>query len=183
MQTDIKKIPLIWMDLEMTGLNPEKDRIIEMALIITDSDLNVLAEGPVFAIHQEESFLLGMDEWNTKHHGESGLTQRVRESQVSEQRAEQEILNFIKNYVKPQESPLCGNSIYQDRRFLSRYMPELEAYFHYRNIDVSTVKELARRWSPEMQEQFKKESKHQALDDIKESIGELRHYRKNFFKF
>lgn len=179
-ELNIQDIPLIWMDLEMTGLIPETDRILETAIILTDSELNIIAEGPVFAIHQEEECLAKMDEWNTTHHTESGLVERVRSSQINESRAEQEILAFLKEYLKPKQSPLCGNSIYQDRRFLYRYMPTLEAYFHYRNLDVSTVKELVRRWNPKVYDGFKKDSKHLALDDIKESIDELRFYKENF---
>ncbi len=170
---------LIWIDLEMTGLNPQYDRIIEMATLVTDNQLKIIAEGPVFAIHQSEALLNGMDEWNTKHHGESGLTQRVRESRINENQAEQATLNFLSNYLQPGESPLCGNSIYQDRIFLARYMPTLEKFCHYRNLDVSSVKELARRWRPELI--FKKKSTHRALDDIKESIGELEFYKRHFF--
>jgi oligoribonuclease len=182
MNIDVKRLPLVWMDLEMTGLVPERDRIIEMAVIITDSELNIVSEGPVLVVHQSEELLSGMDAWNTEHHGASGLITRVRESEITESEAEKIILSFIEEHVAPQQSPLCGNSIYQDRRFLYRYMPKLEAYFHYRNLDVSTVKELARRWSPEMYDQFKKTGKHLALDDIKESIDELKHYRRHFFK-
>lgn len=174
---------LIWIDLEMTGLDPEINRILEVAVIITDDNLNILAEGPVLAIYQEESHLSLMDEWNTTHHNESGLIARVRASSVDEVQAEQTVLNFLKNYAESGQSPLCGNSIYQDRRFLVRYMPQLEAYFHYRNIDVSTVKELARRWAPEVYAGVKKESKHLALDDIRESIDELRYYREHFMRF
>lgn len=173
---------LVWLDMEMTGLNPDHDRVIEMATIVTDKYLNVLAEGPVFAIHQKDSLLNAMDEWNTKQHGQSGLTQRVRESKTTESEAENKTLEFLKDYVSEGESPLCGNSIYQDRRFLYRYMPTLEKFFHYRLIDVSTVKELARRWAPELLEQLKKDSKHLALDDIKDSINELKFYRENFLK-
>lgn len=178
----IKDMPLIWMDLEMTGLNPDTDRIIEMAVLVTDSELNLIAEGPVLAIHQAEETLLAMDEWNTAHHHASGLVTRVRESRINEQQAEQIILDFLKPYVQYKESPLCGNSIYQDRRFLYRYMPQLEAYCHYRLIDVSTIKELARRWAPIIYAGVKKNSNHLALDDIKESIEELRYYRQHFFK-
>ena len=173
---------LVWIDLEMTGLDPEKERIIEMATIITDSELNLVAEGPVVAINQPDSLLDAMDEWCTRTHGESGLTKRVRESKVSETEAEQQTLAFLKEYMKKGKSPLCGNSIGQDRRFLVKYMPELEDFFHYRNLDVSTVKELARRWRPEVLEGVKKQGSHLALDDIRDSINELRHYREHFFK-
>lgn len=170
---------LIWIDLEMTGLNPAHDRIIELAVLVTDNQLNIIAEGPVFAIHQSDDLLSGMDEWNTKHHTQSGLVERVRKSVVNEIQAEEAVLAFLSSYLKPGESPLCGNSIHQDRIFLAKYMPKLEKFCHYRNLDVSTVKELARRWAPELV--FKKESKHQALDDIKESIAELKFYREHFF--
>lgn len=180
MQTHTKLSKLIWIDLEMSGLNPEINRILEMAVIVTDSELNVLAEGPVLAIHQSKEHLDRMDEWNTTHHTESGLVKRVLESSIHEREAEQIMLQFLKKYVEPKQSPLCGNSIYQDRRFLARYMPDLEDYFHYRNIDVSTIKELARRWAPEVYESVKKTSKHLALDDIRESIEELKHYREKF---
>lgn len=170
---------LIWIDLEMTGLHPQHDRIIEMATLVTDNYLNIIAEGPVFAIHQAEDLLQSMDEWNTKHHTESGLLERVRQSSVNEVQAEQATLDFLSHYLKEGESPLCGNSIYQDRIFLARYMPKLEKFCHYRNLDVSTVKELARRWRPELK--FEKKSVHRALDDIKESIAELVFYREKFF--
>ncbi|MFL1456105.1 oligoribonuclease [Marinobacter sp. GN3S48] len=173
---------LVWIDLEMTGLDPEKERIIEMATIVTDSELNVVAEGPVIAIHQSDSLLDAMDEWCTKTHGENGLTQRVKDSKVSEREAEQETLEFLKQYLEPGKSPLCGNSIGQDRRFLVKYMPELEGFFHYRNLDVSTIKELARRWRPDVLAGVKKKGSHLALDDIRDSINELRHYRETFFK-
>ncbi|MBS8240624.1 oligoribonuclease [Marinobacter lipolyticus] len=173
---------LVWIDLEMTGLDPEKERIIEMATIVTDSELNLVAEGPVIAIRQPDSLLDAMDEWCTRTHGESGLTQRVKESSVSERDAEQETIEFLKQYVAPGKSPLCGNSIGQDRRFLVKYMPELEGYFHYRNLDVSTIKELARRWRPDVLAGVKKKGSHLALDDIRDSINELRHYRETFFK-
>jgi oligoribonuclease len=168
---------LIWVDLEMTGLNPEHDRIIEMATVVTDSDLNVIAEGPVFAIHQEQSLLDGMDDWNTKQHNGSGLVARVQESVYSEKMAEKAMLEFLKKHVPDGKSPMCGNSIWQDRRFLARYMPELENYFHYRMIDVSTLKELAQRWAPKVYGGFQKDSRHLALDDIRDSIAELRYYR------
>ncbi|HBO6757581.1 TPA: oligoribonuclease [Pseudomonas aeruginosa] len=174
---------LIWIDLEMTGLDPDRDVIIEMATIVTDSDLNTLAEGPVIAIHQPEEILAGMDEWNTRQHGQSGLTQRVRESTVSMAEAEAQTLAFLEQWVPKRSSPICGNSICQDRRFLYRHMPRLEGYFHYRNLDVSTLKELAARWAPQVRESFKKGNTHLALDDIRESIAELRHYRDHFIKF
>ncbi|HCE6899630.1 oligoribonuclease [Pseudomonas aeruginosa] len=173
---------LIWIDLEMTGLDPDRDVIIEMATIVTDSDLNTLAEGPVIAIHQPEEILAGMDEWNTRQHGQSGLTQRVRESTVSMAEAEAQTLAFLEQWVPRRSSPICGNSICQDRRFLYRHMPRLEGYFHYRNLDVSTLKELAARWAPQVRENFKKGNTHLALDDIRESIAELRHYRDHFIK-
>ncbi|KSL05146.1 oligoribonuclease [Pseudomonas aeruginosa] len=173
---------LIWIDLEMTGLDPDRDVIIEMATIVTDGDLNTLAEGPVIAIHQPEEILAGMDEWNTRQHGQSGLTQRVRESTVSMAEAEAQTLAFLEQWVPKRSSPICGNSICQDRRFLYRHMPRLEGYFHYRNLDVSTLKELAARWAPQVRESFKKGNTHLALDDIRESIAELRHYRDHFIK-
>lgn len=172
---------LIWIDLEMTGLNPEKDRIIELATIVTDSQLNILAEGPVFAIHQPNELLEGMDQWNTKQHHSSGLVTRVKESTVTESDAEMQTLQFLEQYVAPGKSPMCGNSVHQDRRFLVRYMPELEKFFHYRLLDVSTLKELATRWAPKVAGGLAKESKHRALDDIRESIEELKYYRNNLF--
>lgn len=172
---------LIWIDLEMTGLDPDKDRIIEMATIVTDSNLNVVAEGPVFAIHQSDALLNSMDEWNTKQHNGSGLVIRVKESDISEQAAEQKTLAFLQQHTFPGKSPLCGNSIWQDRRFLARYMPTLEKYFHYRLIDVSTLKELAQRWVPSVYGGFQKDSHHLALDDIRDSIEELRYYRQHLF--
>ncbi|MCD6040143.1 MAG: orn [Gammaproteobacteria bacterium] len=171
---------LIWIDLEMTGLDSEKERIIEMAMIITDTHLNVLAESPVIAIHQSDELLNAMDAWNTKQHNSSGLVARVRESQVTEAEAEARMLQFLKQYVPSGKSPMCGNTVYQDRRFLCRYMPELEKYFHYRLLDVSTLKELAFRWAPQVYAGVKKESKHLALDDIRESIEELKYYRTHF---
>lgn len=173
---------LIWIDLEMTGLDPDKDVIIEIATLVTDADLNLLAEGPVFAVHQSDEILNGMDEWNTNQHGKSGLTQRVRESKVSAAQAEADTIAFLQNWVAKGKSPICGNSICQDRRFLVRGMPKLEDYFHYRNLDVSAIKELARRWRPEVLAGVKKSGAHLAMDDIKDSVEELKHYRATFFK-
>ncbi len=173
---------LIWIDLEMTGLDPAKERIIEMALIVTDSDLNVLAEGPVIAIHQSDELLAKMDNWNTKQHNASGLVTRVRESMITEAEAEKTALEFLKQYVPAGKSPMCGNTVYQDRRFLHLYMPQLEKYFHYRLLDVSTLKELALRWAPQVYAGVQKEAKHLALDDIRESIDELKYYRQHFLK-
>ena len=172
---------LVWIDLEMTGLDPEQDRIIEIATIITDSELNILAEGPSLVVHQVAEVMAGMDEWNVSHHTESGLVERVSNSTLSEAAAEAETLAFVEQYVEPGQSPLCGNTIGQDRRFLCRYMPDLEAYLHYRNIDVSTVKELAVRWRPAVTASVKKTAKHRALDEIRESIEELKVYRAEFF--
>jgi oligoribonuclease len=175
-----QKDNLVWMDLEMTGLEPEQDVIIEIATLVTDKDLNIIAEGPVLAIKQPDVLLDAMDDWNTKTHGNSGLTQRVRDSEVTARDAELQTLEFLRKHVKQGASPLCGNSIHQDRRFLVKYMPQLEAYMHYRNIDVSTLKELAKRWKPEVVSAFNKKGAHQALDDIKESIDEMAHYRSHF---
>lgn len=171
---------LVWMDLEMTGLNPERDRIIEIATIITDAQLNVVAEGPVLAIHQPETVLGGMDEWNTRVHGATGLVERVRASTLDEAQAERQTLAFIQEYVPKNKAPLCGNSICQDRRFIYAYMPVLSEWLHYRNVDVSTFKELARRWRPEIVNKFEKKNTHRALDDIRESIAELAFYREHF---
>jgi oligoribonuclease len=173
---------LVWMDLEMTGLEPERDVIIEIATIVTDSDLNVIAEGPVMAIHQPTVLLDAMDEWNTRTHGNSGLVDRVKNSLTRCRDAEQQTLAFLRQHVKAGTSPLCGNSIHQDRRFLVKYMPELETFFHYRNLDVSTLKELAKRWNPAVVSSFNKAGTHQALDDIRESIAELAHYRQGFLQ-
>lgn len=171
---------LIWIDLEMTGLDTNNDRIIEIATIVTDSELSILAEGPIIAIHQPDEVLNAMDEWNTRQHGSSGLTERVKNSTTDEAEAERQTLEFLKKYVPAGVSPMCGNSICQDRRFMARVMPELEAYFHYRNLDVSSLKELARRWAPSVEKSFKKQSSHLAMDDIKDSIRELQHYREHF---
>jgi oligoribonuclease len=173
---------LIWIDLEMTGLDTNNDRIIEIATIVTDSQLTLLAEGPVLAIHQPDAVMDAMDEWNTRQHGLSGLTDRVRTSTLDEQAAELQTIGFLSEYVPPNTSPMCGNSICQDRRFLARCMPELERYFHYRNLDVSTIKELAMRWSPNIARGFRKESSHLALDDTRDSIRELKYYREYLFK-
>ena len=172
---------LIWLDLEMTGLDPEHDVVLEIASIVTDSELNILAEGPVFAIHQPDETLDNMSEWCIEQHGKSGLTQRCRDSQVSLAQAEEKTLAFLAQYVPAGVSPMCGNSIGQDRRFINKYMPEFEKFFHYRNLDVSTVKELARRWKPEVLGKVKKQGTHLALDDIRESIAELVVYREHFF--
>ncbi|MBP6104434.1 MAG: oligoribonuclease [Gammaproteobacteria bacterium] len=172
---------LIWIDLEMTGLNPDHDRILEIATVLTDKALNIVAEGPVFTILQDEALLTGMDAWNTKHHTKSGLLDRVRKQGVSESHAEAQTLAFLAPWVDAQSSPMCGSTIGQDRRFLYRYMPQLEAYFHYRNLDVSTVKELAKYWKPHIVSQFKKKSAHLAMEDVKESIDELKFYHQNFF--
>lgn len=172
---------LIWIDLEMTGLDTNSDSIIEIATIVTDSQLNILEEGPVFAIHQPDAKLSAMDDWNTNQHNGSGLVKRVRSSPLNEQDAESMTIDFLKKYVPAKASPMCGNSICQDRRFLARCMPDLEAYFHYRNLDVSTIKELAKRWAPNMDADFKKNATHLALDDVRDSIRELQFYREKFF--
>ena len=173
---------LVWVDMEMTGLDPDNDRIIEVAVVVTDPDLNVIAEGPVFAIHQSDETLDKMDNWNKGTHGRSGLIDRVKASTVTEAQAEQELIAFLKQYVPANKSPMCGNSICQDRRFMARGMPKLEAFFHYRNLDVSTLKELCRRWKPELASGFKKHQKHTALADIIESVEELKYYREHFIK-
>lgn len=173
---------LVWIDMEMTGLDPEKDKILEVALIVTEADLTIVAEAPVFVIHQSDEILNGMDKWNTSTHGKSGLTAKVRESTMTEAEAEEQLITFLKQYVPANVSPLCGNSVSQDRRFMFKYMPKLEQYFHYRTIDVSTFKELAKRWKPEVYKGFEKKSKHEALADIRESIDELAYYREHFIK-
>jgi oligoribonuclease len=173
---------LIWIDLEMTGLIPEQHRIIEIATIVTDANLEVLAEGPVVAVHQSAAELALMDEWNTRQHGQSGLVQRVRDSAFGEAEAEKQTLDFLNQWVPANKSPMCGNSICQDRRFLARWMPQLERHFHYRNLDVSTVKELCLRWAPDVAKGFTKESTHLALADIRDSIAELKYYRQHFLK-
>jgi len=173
---------LVWIDLEMTGLDPDRERIIEVATLVTDANLEVVAEGPVMAVHQDAALIAGMDEWNTRTHGESGLVERVRKSTIDTREAERRTLEFLATYVTPGSSPMCGNSIHQDRRFLEREMAELYGFFHYRNLDVSSVKELAKRWNPEALSGFSKRNVHLAMDDIKESIAELAHYRKTFLR-
>jgi oligoribonuclease len=173
---------LLWLDMEMTGLSPETDRIIELAIVVTDADLNTVAEGPVLVVHQPDEVMNAMDSWNKGTHGKSGLIDRVKASQLTEADAEAQMLEFVKQHVPPRTSPMCGNSICQDRRFMARSMPQLEAFFHYRNLDVSTLKELAKRWRPGLCETFKKSNKHEALADIYESIDELKFYRENFIR-
>lgn len=173
---------LIWIDMEMTGLDPEACRIIEVAAIVTDNQLNVIAEAPVLAIHQSDALLAAMDEWCTRTHGASGLVARVQASTIDEAAAEAQLIDFLSQHVTPGSSPMCGNSIGQDRRFMARYMPQLERFFHYRNLDVSTLKELCRRWRPDLMAGLHKQGTHLALDDIRESIAELRYYREHFLK-
>lgn len=173
---------LLWIDMEMSGLSPDDDQILEVAIVVTDANLNVVAESPVLVVHQPDAVLDGMDSWNKGTHGKSGLIDRVKASALSEAEVEQQMLAFIKQHVPERTSPMCGNSICQDRRFLARHMPKLEAYFHYRNLDVSTLKELAKRWRPGLAEGFKKASKHEALADIYESIDEMKYYREHFIQ-
>ncbi|TLF47763.1 oligoribonuclease [Halomonas urmiana] len=179
---DARRQRLIWIDLEMTGLDPNRERIIEIATLVTDADLNTVAEGPVIAVHQPDALLDAMDEWNTRTHGASGLVQRVKESRVDTAEAERRTLEFLAAQVEAGASPMCGNSIHQDRRFLEREMPELLAFFHYRNLDVSTLKEIAKRWNPGALAGFQKRNVHLAMDDIRESIAELAHYRETFLR-
>ncbi|MHB0983439.1 MAG: oligoribonuclease [Thiobacillus sp.] len=173
---------LLWLDMEMTGLSPENDCIIEIAIVVTDADLNTVAEGPVLAVHQPDEVMNAMDSWNKGTHAKSGLIERVRASQLNEADAEAQMLEFVKQHVPARTSPMCGNSICQDRRFMARCMPQLEAFFHYRNLDVSTLKELAKRWRPGLSEAFKKANKHEALADIYESIDEMKYYREHFIR-
>jgi oligoribonuclease len=173
---------LLWIDMEMSGLSPDTDRVLEVAIVVTDAELNTVAEAPVLVVHQPDAVLDGMDNWNKGTHGKSGLIDRVKTSTLDEAAVEAQMLAFIKQYVPERTSPMCGNSICQDRRFLARHMPKLEAYFHYRNLDVSTLKELAKRWRPGLAEGFKKSSKHEALADIYESIDELKYYREHFIQ-
>ena len=172
---------LIWIDMEMSGLHPDSDRVLEIAVVVTDSQLQVVAEGPVVVVHQDDAVLAGMDAWNQATHARSGLTGRVRQSTLDDAAAEAQVLAFLGRYLRPGKSPMCGNSICQDRRFLARWMPQLEAFFHYRNLDVSTLKELAKRWNPEVHRSFEKKSRHEALADVYESIAELQHYRTHWF--
>ena len=173
---------LVWLDMEMTGLNPDTDRVIEIAMVVTDTNLETVGESPVVVLHQPDSVLDGMDSWNKSTHAKSGLIAKVKASTQDEAAAQAQLLEFLKEYVPERTSPMCGNSICQDRRFMARWMPELEAYFHYRNLDVSTLKELAKRWKPEIANGIKKHGKHEALADIYESIEEMRHYRDTFLK-
>ncbi|MDR1890206.1 MAG: oligoribonuclease [Zoogloeaceae bacterium] len=173
---------LVWLDMEMTGLNPDADRVIELAIVVTNPNLDVLGESPVWAVHQSESVLTGMDEWNQKTHARSGLVERVRASVYDEAKVEAEALEFVQQFAPKAASPMCGNSICQDRRFMARYMPTLEAWFHYRNLDVSTLKELSKRWAPAIHKGFQKRGAHEALADIYESINELKYYREHFIR-
>jgi oligoribonuclease len=173
---------LIWIDMEMSGLNPETDRVLEVAIVITDGDLNTVAEAPVFVVHQEDAVLAAMDDWNTSTHTKSGLVERVKASTLTEREVDEQMVAFLTEHVPRGISPMCGNSVHQDRRFMARYLPELEAYFLYRNLDVSTLKELARRWKPQIMAGLTKHGKHEALADIHESIEELRYYREHFLK-
>jgi oligoribonuclease len=181
MSTTRKNDRLVWVDMEMSGLLPETDRILEIAMIVTDGDLNIVAEGPVLVVHQEDAVLDRMDAWNKGTHSKSGLIDKVKASTLTEAEVEAECLAFLKQHVKSSISPMCGNTIHQDRRFMNRYMPKLEAYFHYRNIDVSTIKELCKRWQPEIAKGFSKQQAHTALADIIESVEELRYYREKLF--
>lgn len=173
---------LVWLDMEMTGLDPERERIIEVAVVVTNPQLETVAEGPVLVVHQSDALLDAMDNWNKSTHAKSGLIEKVRASTVSEDDAQAQLLDFLRQYVPAGKSPLCGNTIGQDRRFMVKYMPQLEAFFHYRNLDVSTLKELCRRWKPEIYKNFTKQSKHEALSDIYDSIEELKYYREHFLK-
>lgn len=173
---------LVWLDMEMTGLDPEKERIIEVAVVVTEPDLTLVAQGPVLVVHQSDALLDGMDKWNQSTHGKSGLIDKVRASTLTEEQAEDQLLAFLEQYVPAGKSPLCGNTVGQDRRFMVKYMPRLEAFFHYRNLDVSTLKELSLRWKPEVYKSFVKQSRHEALADIYESIDELKHYREHFIR-
>ena len=173
---------LIWIDMEMSGLVPDSDRILEVALVVTDSQLNTVAEAPVLVVHQSTEVLDGMDNWNKSTHGKSGLIDKVKASPLGDAQVEAQMIEFLEEYVPPKASPMCGNSICQDRRFLARYMPRLEGYFHYRNLDVSTLKELVKRWKPELVNGFSKNGKHEALADIYDSIVEMKYYRDNFLK-
>lgn len=177
-----KEQRLVWIDMEMTGLDPEKERIIELAAVVTEPDLTLVAEGPVLVVHQSDALLAAMDKWNQSTHGRSGLIDKVKASTLTESEAEQQMLEFLARHVPAGKSPMCGNTIGQDRRFMVKYMPKLEAFFHYRNLDVSTLKELALRWKPEVYRSFVKQSRHEALADIYESISELKHYREHFIR-
>jgi oligoribonuclease len=181
-KTVLNEFRLVWLDMEMTGLDPEKERIIEVAVVVTEPDLTIVAEGPVLVIHQPDSLLDAMDSWNRSTHGKSGLTDKVKASHLTEAQAEAQLIAFLSQHVPAGKSPLCGNTVSQDRRFMFNYMPKLEQFFHYRTVDVSTIKELARRWRPELLKGFEKRSKHEALADIYESIDELKYYRETFIK-